>query len=210
MAAGIAILLALASGPALATTGLPGLKSIYQARLDTIIRESGEKRMALRTDYVRALRELEAAFRKAGKLERVLDVQREKERFQDSYTLPACPGKDTPAEIIALQKRCREAWHSTQRSKHRRVMTLVRYYTRHLAALEKKLTVQGKIEQALEVRSEKEATRKSPEVRAAKFALSDRPAKRKSRPSERGTAGADAVVARQDLLRSAPAPSTQG
>jgi hypothetical protein len=89
---------------------------------------------------------------KAGDLEGWMFVKKELERFEKEENIPAESSDDCPAVVKKLQDKYRPRIAGS--SKGDKTGTITKKYLESLEALKRKLTIDGKIQEALEVKAE--------------------------------------------------------
>jgi len=139
-----------------------GLKATYeksQAKIDVQFEE--RKSVALGA-YVKAVGRLEETMRRQGKLEGTLAAVKERERLATDETVPE--GDGVPPVLAPLRRQHAELVSQAKRERDEQTARLLKLYIARLLAVQKKLTVQDEVDEALQVRDE--ATR-------AEFVLAD-------------------------------------
>jgi hypothetical protein len=130
--------------------------AIYQKRTTELESECEPKVRSALDQYAKALGELETTL--ADKKEQAA-VHREKTRVESEQRLSDSPPANLPPAAEELRTACRKALAAAQDEKCRRVTELTRLYIDHLTGIQKKLTTENKVEEAIKVRDEiKKAT----------------------------------------------------
>jgi hypothetical protein len=139
-------------GGALRATGQETILSQYEAkfqnglnRVESIFRE---KRLAMPTAHVNALKRLEAEYQRAGDLESMLAVQKERKRFVLDPRGTSIPAIESPPELAALSRQYKAQFQAAAVSRDQSLAELKKRYLDALKALQVKLTQQGSIEEA--------------------------------------------------------------
>jgi len=172
MTASVTLTLALltTAGPA-ADTEIGKLREKYETLLEEIDRDHKEATDELHASYGKSLTKLRADLRGKGKLDGVLAVERERERFTESREVPETPPEGLNAHVAALQAKLHAAKRKQDADTYKRVITLASQYTQRLTNLERKLTSDDKLEEAINVRKERERVAESHAVKSARFGL---------------------------------------
>jgi hypothetical protein len=126
-------------------------------------------------DYARLLESLRKAKQTAGDLDGVLAVKKEIDRFALDPHLSPEALVTSPPELRALQSRCADYSNKLRLQRSRKRADLFADYLKRLNAMQRNLTVAGKLEEAVAVNSEIkriEALPELAEVRAAVAAAS--------------------------------------
>ena len=140
------------------------------AKNDTGVRKALE---ALPEQYLQALKKLEQTFQQAGDLDGLLQTRKEIERFTASKQLPDEASAQPLKALSDIQRKFVERSRDMNLNRNRQVVALADRYLAVLESLKKSLTVQGKIEDALQVNAEINLVKKRAEITAAQFALAD-------------------------------------
>lgn len=153
----LVLFLALTAALAAAWAGpLETVLEKHQAALDALSTQRTEKVTALEKWYANALETVRKQAMDKGNLDLVLAVKTEAARTQT--TLTAEEMKSMPAPLPAIRQQLEQAragivtWHQNA------VRTLTRERSAALEALEKRLTQNGQIEEALKVRTARSAS----------------------------------------------------
>lgn len=108
--------------------------------------------LTLDKQYMEALNRLLAAKRTAGALDAVLRVQDELRRFGESASVPEISPSGTPEDLQALQETYRNNRRRIRGEHARTLLQRTDYYAQNLERLERQLTQQNQIEDALVAR----------------------------------------------------------
>lgn len=146
-------------------------KRLYENELQKREQERRATQQEMPRKYVEALQRLERSFQISGELKPLLAVRDERERFEAEPDLARMTVLETPAKLEALQKRILVEYRETGLNKARAVLDLNQKYVQHLETLQKELTRQNKIDDAMEVMAECERAKGAPEVKRARFLL---------------------------------------
>jgi len=158
-------------------------EEIYQKNLKAIQDDYTNKLAALSAEYAQSLNNLEQASQKKGDLDGVLGAQKEKKRFESDQTVPLTPSADVLPAIGSLQAAYQKTNAKLDAAKNRQILSLADQYAAKLEALKRKLTMDGKIDEASKVAEDKNKLADRPEVAAAKFALADYDSRTAKSPS---------------------------
>lgn len=104
--------------------------------------------------YAAGLRELHNRAQGQGRLEELLAIGRERERFAAERSVPSSTEDGTVEVVAALQARYRMASAEAERVLHTGVAALLRHYLMALTALQQRLVKSDRVEDAVEVRAE--------------------------------------------------------
>jgi hypothetical protein len=184
----LAVLVAIACLPAQAATSADELKTLrtaFECDLLGIIVAFDRARSAVQTVYEAGLENVEADRQKAGDLEGMLLVQKERERFQAEKTYAAQLAGESNANLVSLQNRCRRAEQQGVDERARKILLLLERYTRRLEDRKKALVVAGDIDGAVLFKAEIERAASLPEVKAAQDHVNASAVAVKTPPAER-------------------------
>lgn len=141
---------------------LEQLKEKYERALGRIEDTESEQLDELSRNYLGALDEGIQYFMARGELHPTLALREERERFAAQATMPTPPPPeklDEKARNVFIH--CRTRWTSIVTEADAKRLELARYYAGRLDALEKHLTQQGKLDQALAVNAEGQRVEKT-------------------------------------------------
>ncbi len=141
--------------------------------LDAIAKEHQAVDDERPAQYIIALGELKARLQKTGNLDNTLAVKNELVRFEEARKVGKSDRVDSPPELRRLQDTWIDLGVGDRLARAKKVKRLALQYQRGLAALEKSLTVDGKLDEALAVRAIKRSVSDYPEVKAAGFVLAE-------------------------------------
>ena len=149
------------------------LRATYAAQLDRIVKGSDAAVTNIQHQYVRSLTALERSFQEQGKLDPLLVVKTERERFAADPKVEDADMAAGPPELSALQANYRKAAEGLPIKRARDIVALAEQYRKSLTALQESLTKAGNLTAAIEVKSEAEAVDGRTEVTASRFTLAD-------------------------------------
>ena len=152
---------------------LARLQTTYADELAKIERVQAGAVTARRSQYEGALLALERRLQEAGKLEPLLAVQTERGRFAQQLDLADDDMAEMPDELRSLQMAYLVWLKDLPLDRARRIVKLADMYDRSLNKLQERLTRQGDLAVAIEVKKERDALMVRPEVSASRFALAD-------------------------------------
>jgi len=187
------ILLAAFDGPRTeaATNEPPRLETVrreYEGKLLEIQQERDNRAKAQGDWYQRGLDGIETSLKNEGDLEGLLALRAERERFKREESFSSNTLAQTPVELVDLQGQCQTALARYEDEKNEQVVKLAQGYMTTLAALMKDLTQQGRIDEALSVRQERDGVHLSAAVASAEAALAESAAQRgQPRPDSTAT-----------------------
>jgi len=110
---------------------------------------------------------------RAGDFEGWEAARQELERFDADRAVQEDALVDSPAELLSLQTRYVKMLSRHQLEKSRQILTNSQNHINRLTALQKRLTMQKKMDQALVVNTEIRRIKLSPEVTAAEIAVQE-------------------------------------
>jgi hypothetical protein len=175
-------------------TVIPRLRKTFDTELTGIEASRKEKIKQLQEKYLVSLDRLEDAMQGAGRLEVIMAVRKERDRYGADRSLPTSDvGGDAP-ELAAMCRNFVAAVRTEELSSSQKVVTLVRQYDRSLAALQERYTREGKYDLALAVKAEREAAGAQPEIMAAEFTIADAEAEREAEKAAAARAEETAVT----------------
>jgi len=139
-----------------AQPNLAVLKQQYEDALVPIGADSLARQEKLKAEYGSALAELQKTVMAAGDLDGALAVNAEIERAESDVEPTGDERSQMPARLRALRDTYQKGRAKIATDRARREQTLASQFATNLGVLEKKLTAQGDLAAALEVREEKE------------------------------------------------------
>ena len=153
------------------SSDLASLKTMYDRYVTDLQEAHREKTRKWSQDYVQALKTLETQVQASGELDALLAIRSEITRFKQTPTIPTHAIVRTPTALRTLQERYARQPDSYRREAAKAMFAMAKEYERRLDKLQRQLTAQGRIEDALGVKSERARVQQSPEVTAAEFTL---------------------------------------
>jgi hypothetical protein len=153
-----------------APADLKALRARYEQGLASIHTNSVKALQDWPNAYTADLKKLEKKLQSSGDLDGLLAVRKEMERFGEDKAIPERALSESPA-LKEAQLKWRKTPETIEIDQSRRIVLLARSYSASLEELKRKLTTQGKVEQAIEAKDESERVRTSAPVTAAQFAL---------------------------------------
>jgi len=163
--------------PGAGETALDKYKDVYENGVARIQAEYKASLAAVPRKYVASLAAIEAALRKAGDLDGLLLVRKERARYAETKDIPESAVVATPAALRKLQTECRTVPGTLELTKSKKIKEFADRYVEVLDALKAKLTRNGTIRDALLVKGEIQRVNDSAPVKAAEFVLADHQAK---------------------------------
>jgi hypothetical protein len=176
------------------SSDLRQLRATYTAQLDKINRSSDATTTNLQSQYVKSLSSLEKTFQEQGKLEPLLAVKKERERFIADPKVEEAHIVADVAELSLAQINYRKAVDNLPLKKAKDIVTLADQYKKSLASLQEKLTKAGNIDAAIEAKKAGESIEDLPEVSASRFALADAEANKPPEPPKTESPAAPAAT----------------
>lgn len=172
----------------------PTEKALYETRLQEIEEQYANSITNLATKYTQALEKSAAELQKKGDLDGLLAMKKEIARFKSVGKVPESSPADAPATVKNYQKIYREASAEAVATRHESVTKLTASYQTHLESLQKKLTQEGKIEEAILIKKEADALSAFKDKIAEQGQAAGLDAEKKNTPSS-DVAGKPSVVA---------------
>ena len=153
------------------TSELDALRKVFEEQIKKIDDESGAALQSWPANYARELDALRARLQKSGDFEGWQAADKEFARFKDNPRLAAENVAKDRTDLRALQEKYADLPSAVTLDKHRKVLALRGLYVDRLNALQKKLTVAGKMPDAVAANAEVKRVAALPEVTAAEFAV---------------------------------------
>lgn len=154
-------------------TTLDRVRETYERELARIRDGQRDAAQAIENQILVAMVEAEKTLQQQGRLDDLLMVRAERERFVAQRDMPADAIVGAPPELGALQRRYVEAHRAMTVVQAERVKVLGAQYVRSLQALMEQLTRDDDVAQALLVKQERDGVPGRPEMQAAEFALAE-------------------------------------
>lgn len=149
-----------ASGTHADSTSVPELdryKAIYKQQLTKLANKTKYQRLHIPQYHIKELRKLEAEYQASGDLRSLLAVRTERERFIGDPRIDHIEPVEYPAKLRELQISYIKNYRIIKAKRKQNAENMRNKYTQALQRLQKKLTQQGKIDQALAVMKEIES-----------------------------------------------------
>ncbi len=140
---------------------LAQMQSIYSEQIQKVEQQIRAERLQLPQEYLGALRGLENEYQQAGDLPALLAVQKERKQFAAHPRIKDLAKATTPAKLTALQTQFIQRDSKIRGSSKTRLNDLKEQYTRALQNLQRELTRQSHIEDAVAVMNAVEALKSS-------------------------------------------------
>jgi len=155
----------------LSVTAQKGPTSSFQAQLTELLNNwSKTYELPLQERYRSALQKAADHYRRAGELDILLEIQAELKRMESGEALYNTHGK-TPIALARLSNRIRAEHSALNRRKMEVIVRFAQERYQHLAKMEKTLVIDGKIDEAIAIRNEKESILQNPSVMHARETL---------------------------------------
>ncbi|MBT8038142.1 MAG: LamG domain-containing protein [Verrucomicrobiae bacterium] len=129
-------------------------KEIYELRITQADSLYADQLEVLARQYTSALDGTAALLQKQGQLEGLLAVKAELKRFNETETVPAKNSDGTHASVLKLRTIYNQSRAKADAQRGQSMTKLTQSYLADLGALQKKLTQDGELEQALRVKTE--------------------------------------------------------
>ena len=152
------------SGLCAHSTGVPELdhyKAVYEQEIAKLTTKAQYQRLHIPQDHIKALRKLEAEYQASGDLRNLLAVRNERERFISDPRAELITPVDSPAKLRELQLAYVNNYRVIKAKRKQDARAIRSKYIEVLQRLQKKLTQQNKIEEALVVMKEIESVQNS-------------------------------------------------
>lgn len=162
----------LCSAEAVPPTELKALITKYEQCLAAIQTSIDKRLQEWPQAYAAELKKVERKLQTEGDLDGLLTVRKEMERFDREKVIPESATVTYPV-VRELQLKWRKVPETADIDKSKRIVLLSLSHIAALEDLKKRLTVQGKVEEAIAARDELERVRTSAPVTAAEFILAN-------------------------------------
>lgn len=164
---------------------LAALQATYREALNRIEAEYADKEKNWPAEYTKALKDLQKKMQEAGNFEGWSAIIKEMKRFEADQNIPKETLITAPDELKALQTIYQDVMPKYVLEKSRKVVSLTERYIDSLKKLQKKFTMQNKMEEAMSIDVEIKRTKSSAAVTAAEFEFAEHEAKQvKEQPPE--------------------------
>ena len=150
---------------------LESLKLSYEKTIAKIESDYTIDMQGMPTTYLNDLQKLQQTLQKAGDLDGFTAVGKEMERFKNEQTIPEEPDAALIEKITLLRTKYRENLAKLALDKDTKIVAAAKQYIDRLTALQKSLTMAGKIDDALAVNVEIKEAGSNPKVRDAEFSI---------------------------------------
>jgi len=184
---------------------LANLRTIYAEQIEKIQSESDKKLEAWPVSYTNGLLQLQSAHQRQGDLEGWQTVTTELKRFaEDGDITEDCIVKK-PDDLRGLQVRFRDAAQQYSLERSREILSLTDKYVSRLEAMQRKLTIEGQMDDAIACSAEIRRVKSNPAFTAAEFEVAAfETGKAREEGPTNGSSGGD--TARPSLPRTPSAP----
>jgi len=162
------------------------LEAGYIKAIDRVQADNDAAVQELGTNYVANLTALETRVQKAGKLESLLAIRAERERFLAKGEIGEPDISKNIPDLRQSQQQYLDALASLPLKKARAVSNVTEQYDKALTALQENLTRDNKVEDAVRVKTWREALAKRPDVTAARFIVEEAQSKNVTASSAHG------------------------
>jgi hypothetical protein len=197
--------------PAAAQSGaaadVKALRAIFDDQMRKIGDDTAKGLAAWPAAYEKDLAELASKAQKAGDLEGVQAARQEMERFRKNQQLRTADLVNDRPELRTLQEKHMAAPDAAETEKNSRIVRLKEQYVEHLTALQKKLTMANRLDDAIVVNAEIKRASALPAVTAAEFAMAVKEGEKRVKPPAGGPAAPDAKTGDKPATTNAAAGS---
>jgi len=152
------------------------LRSKYDAVLKDITSRYDAESAQLPAKYLKAVEAIQFDSQAKGDLQGVVAAKRESAQFALASDLPAEDGTELAPALKTIRAKYRQQVQQLAAKRDKEIVTLVQQYAARLSTMEKQLTKDGKIDEALAVHGEVERVKSSKEAQAAIIATYTEPA----------------------------------
>lgn len=166
---------------------MKALRGIFEDQMRKIDEEAVKGLAAWPAAYEKDLGDLAAKAQKAGDLDGLQGARKELERFRKERRIQAADLVSGHPDLRALQERHMAAPAEAEADKSVRIVKLKDMYVERLTALQKKLTMANKLEDALTVNAEVKRVATLQAVTAAEFAVAVREGEKRAKPASGDT-----------------------
>ncbi len=153
------------------------MRKTYETELAKINAAVDKKLQALQKQYLESLAAMQESMQNAGRLEPLLIIRSERERFTTARAVDDADIKAEPPELNDLQKGYRSSASEREVARAKQILSLAGKYGKALDAMRTRLTKAGDIDSALKAKEARDALDARAELNAAQFALADAAAK---------------------------------
>ena len=167
-----------------AATELTRLQSTFENGLTKLAADQAKAVANLQGQYTNALTVLEKKTQEAGKLEQVIAIRKERDRFNTQKTIKDNDISPDVPELGKLQNNYVEVLKEMPLGKARDTIKLAQQFDRSLATLEQNLTKQGDTANALDVKSLRDLLSSRPEVSEANSIIAEADNKKPKEPEQ--------------------------
>lgn len=154
------------------------MQATYETELAKIKGDAGRKQEAQVQQYEKSLGLLEQSAQKAGVLEKLLAVRKEKERFSAGKQVEETDFCTAQPDLLKLQKDFSAMLAGLRLERARNIVSLAEKFAGSLGRLQTRLTQEGKVEEALTVKQQVTDLQKRPELTEARFIIAEVEAKK--------------------------------
>jgi len=149
------------------------LQATYDTELDKIRTDTVRKREALLPQYEKSLGMLEQSAQKAGLLDKLLAVKKEKERFASAKQVAEADYCSAEPELLKMQQDHVARTTGLQLEQSRSIVSLADKFAASFGRLQTRLTQEGKVDDALAVKQKVTDLPKRPELSEARFIIAE-------------------------------------
>lgn len=150
---------------------LDQLRTVYEEAIFKINTDYTEISRNWPSQYSEKLEALLQNKRKAGNFEAWQAVTNELSRFRETAVINSQDLVSSPADLLSIQKEFKDIGPKQDRLRNENVVSLTRKYLDRLLSMQKSLTIDGRMEEALKVNEELKRVKVLPQFTAAEFAL---------------------------------------
>ncbi len=148
---------------------LANLRTIYAEHLERIESESGKKLTSWPASYTSGLRQLQSTYQQKGDLDSWQNATAELKRFAEEGDITEGCIVLKPDGLRELQVRFRDVVQKYSLERSEEILSLTEMYVARLEAAQKKLTIEGLMEDAIAYNAEIRRVKSSPAFTAAEF-----------------------------------------
>lgn len=176
------------SGLAEANSSFARLKNSYEAAIRAVCKQSTEEAGRVKRSYPLMLKKAMTTYQQAGDLKGVMAMREEIKRYEKTRSMPT-ESTGASSEIMKLADGCRKRIEAAEKRKNELILSTTKKYVDRLETDKKRLTKEGKFDEALAIKAEQQRVSTDGTVTAAEFALASNVSERvkeeeKSPPKE--------------------------
>jgi len=163
------------------------LRRLYKAQIEKVEEKHRKDVEEAPRLHIQELETLQKQYQMAGDLKPLIAVRKERERFTADPSLARVVPVKSPAKLRALQMQYLEKHKEMSRERAKSILELAQKYVRRLGSLQKDLTQEDRIDEALKVMKEIEQAKVDSAVTKARDELTTKPPAQPGKPRDRSS-----------------------